>query len=61
MLPYENKYWSIKEHFLPAGNRYKSSSDNEYTTKPIEIDAEASKINASYYVATLTLTLTAIE
>ena len=35
----ENRYWSLKDHLLPASLCYKNSDDNEYKRNPIEIDA----------------------
>ena len=39
ILPYETKYWSIKDHFLPAALRYSNSDEKEYSSNPLEIDA----------------------
>jgi len=39
MLPNENKYWSIKEHFLPASLDYNTSDNEKYESNAIEIDA----------------------
>ena len=36
---FEDRYWSVKNHLLPASIKYKNSDDNEYAQNPIEIDA----------------------
>ena len=38
-LPYENQYWSVKDHLLKAALSYSNSDDAQYSTNPKEIDA----------------------
>jgi len=38
ILPSDNRYWSVKNHFLPAGKKIQGG-EKEYYGSPLEIDA----------------------